>query len=81
MTRCGFAPRIGSRGFRSSVVLRFAGQEEKRYRNDGTLLKITVHLANNARSYKTFHLTLITMTEKNFHGVQCFYASGAALQI
>lgn len=87
MRRCGFAPRIWSCGFRSSVVLRFAGQEEKRrsketrYRNDGTLLKITVHLANNARSYKTFHLTLITMTEKNFHGVQCFYASGAALQI
>lgn len=81
MTRCGFAPRIGSCGFRSSVVLWFAGQEEKRYRNDGTLLKITVHLANNARSYKTFHLTLITTTEKNFHGVQCFYASGAALQI
>ena len=43
MTRCGFAPRIWSCGFRSSVVLRFAGQEEKRrsketrYRNNGTL--------------------------------------------
>ena len=87
MTRCGFAPRIGSRGFRSSVGLRFAGQEEKRrsketkYRNNGTLLKITVHLASKARSYKTFLLALITMTEKNFHSVQFFYASVVALQI
>lgn len=87
MTHCGFAPRMWSCGFRSSVVLRFAGQEEKRrsketrYRNDGTLLKITVHLANKARSYKKFRLALITMTEKNFYGVQCFYASEAALQI
>ena len=87
MTRCGFAPRIWSCGFRSSVVLRFAGQEEKRrsketrYRNNGTLLKITFQLVNKARRYQKFQLALITMTEKNFHSVQCFYASAAALQI
>ena len=35
----------------------------------------------HSKSPSVFQLALITMTEKNFHGVQCFYASDAALQI